>query len=379
MDALVDLYFNGDEVSPRGKRIKELRPVIFEFKDPLNRVTYLKGRIINPFFQLAEALWILAGRSDVDFLKDYNASIAQFSDDGVYFHAPYGERLKYFNKSDALGLNLASHKITVDQLFDVYKKISADPDTRQAVAVIYNPEFDYFHLKTKDRPCNMLLTFKLRYGALDLTVYNRSNDLHWGVFGANLCQFSTILEVMASWLGVKVGTYYQVTDSLHIYLDEYGAAETNKIFNAYGKEPNKYFRIPKVDDFTHAEEPRITSNYLTLERELIDFFHSGLNDMLRADDSYTNDQVWTKILRKIHSVPDLYLQNTYFAMLAYQAHKRGSKEKVVYALSSMHASGWLYSCLRFLYKSYKDYPAFVDIYDGWMDDYIVDYIERKGE
>ena len=86
VQALHALMSEGDKCSPRGKDILEVRPAIFEFTKPTNRVTFLKGRVINPFFQLAESLWILAGRSDVKWLSVYNKSIAQFSDDGEYFN-----------------------------------------------------------------------------------------------------------------------------------------------------------------------------------------------------------------------------------------------------------------------------------------------------
>lgn len=378
MDALVDLHFNGDEVAPRGKRIKELRPAIFQFKNPLNRVTYLKGRVINPFFQLAEALWILAGRSDVEWLTDYNKSIGQFSDDGVYFNAPYGERLTYYNKCDALGADWAGK--TIDQLLDVYRKIKADPDTRQAVAVIYNPVFDNASIKTKDRPCNLLLTFKLRNGELDLSVYNRSNDIHWGTFGANLCQFSTILEVMASWLQVKVGSYYQITDSLHMYLDDYGAEETNKVFKAYGNViQDNYELIPSVKDLslTPDQEPRMSLSCEGFHKELWNYFNTT-DLMMRDEYTYSNGIEWAQMMMMIDNCKDEYFKLTYLAMAAYQAHKKGAKPKMVAALWSMPLCGWKISCLRFLHKTYKDYPAFVQLYKDF-DSTLVDYIERKGE
>ena len=63
--ALRDLVEIGDKVAPRGKLISELRPACFEFGNPYNRVTFLRGRRINPFFQIAESLWILSGRAEV--------------------------------------------------------------------------------------------------------------------------------------------------------------------------------------------------------------------------------------------------------------------------------------------------------------------------
>ena len=86
-DAVQELLKNGEECSPRGKLIKELRPVMIGFKNPYNRVTFLGSRRVNPFFQLAESLWIVSGRADVKWLTKFNNNMASFSDDGVWFNA----------------------------------------------------------------------------------------------------------------------------------------------------------------------------------------------------------------------------------------------------------------------------------------------------
>jgi thymidylate synthase len=52
---------------------------------------------------------------------------------------------------------------------------------------------------------------------LNITVFNRSNDLIYGMLGANAVHFSFLLEYMAAHLGLKVGKYHQVTADLHAY------------------------------------------------------------------------------------------------------------------------------------------------------------------
>ena len=124
-EAIQALIKDGDECSPRGKLIKELRPASVEFQNPFNRVTFLGSRRINPFFQIAESLWICSGRADVEWLCQFNANMKSFSDDGVYFNAPYGERIRTWNKN-------AAHNVIInpiDQLVDAYLKLMADKDT----------------------------------------------------------------------------------------------------------------------------------------------------------------------------------------------------------------------------------------------------------
>lgn len=369
MDILSTVIKEGDVLAPRGKKIKEIRPVMIEFKNPSRRTTFLKGRTINPFFQVAESMWILAGRSDVGFLLDYNKNMGQFSDDGVFFNAPYGERLRFWNKSDAN--NFIYNPL--DQLRDVYEKIKADPDTRQAVAVIYNPLFDNIQNDTKDRPCNLLLSFKLRNGKLDLSVYNRSNDLHWGTFGANLCQFSTILEAMATWLGVEMGSYYQITDSLHIYLDTYGSKITGDIEQAYGVNLETD-EAPVVEDFVELLDPNPKMRYNLDDMSLfLNEYFGILDSFMKDDETYKNDGDSAQaLLQQIKGVPDEYMRVTLLLMVAKQAMNRGMWDTVATAMNWIPLCEVKISALRFLYKSYPDY---INQYD--LDEKLMKYIRRE--
>lgn len=369
MDILSTVIKEGDVLAPRGKKIKEIRPVMIEFKNPSRRTTFLKGRTINPFFQVAESMWILAGRSDVGFLLDYNKNMGQFSDDGVFFNAPYGERLRFWNKSDAN--NFIYNPL--DQLRDVYEKIKADPDTRQAVAVIYNPLFDNIQNDTKDRPCNLLLSFKLRNGKLDLSVYNRSNDLHWGTFGANLCQFSTILEAMATWLGVEMGSYYQITDSLHIYLDTYGSKITGDIEQAYGVNLETG-EAPVVEDFVELLDPNPKMRYNLDDMSLfLNEYFGILDSFMKDDETYKNDGDSAQaLLQQIKGVPDEYMRVTLLLMVAKQAMNRGMWDTVATAMNWIPLCEVKISALRFLYKSYPDY---INQYD--LDEKLMKYIRRE--
>ena len=74
--------------------------------------------------------------------------------------------------------------------------------------------------KGKDVPCNMIATVQRdSEGALDLTVFCRSNDIIWGCYGANAVHFSFLLEYLARRIGCPVGTYHQVSVNWHAYVD----------------------------------------------------------------------------------------------------------------------------------------------------------------
>jgi hypothetical protein len=56
-------------------------------------------------------------------------------------------------------------------------------------------------------------------GALNLTVCNRSNDVVWGMVGANIVHMTMLQELIALAVGVPVGKYYVMTNNAHVYQD----------------------------------------------------------------------------------------------------------------------------------------------------------------
>lgn len=192
-------------ISPRGQETLEItEPVTTVYKNPCNRVLFSDERDANPFFHFMEGLWMLAGRNDVEWISQFNSNIGNYSDDGEVFNAAYGYRLeRHFGYS---------------QLSIVGEMLKKDPDSRQAVCQIWDEDFD-LNTPTKDVPCNDLLMFKVRDGKLNMSVANRSNDIIWGCYGANAVHFSMIQEYVAARVGVPVGEYRQVSDSLHVYVD----------------------------------------------------------------------------------------------------------------------------------------------------------------
>ena len=216
--------------APRGQQTVEWHtPVTTVYKHPMERVLFSPLRDANPFFHLFESLWILAGRKDVKFLTHVLPRMADFSDDGDTFHAPYGHRLGWH--------------FGIDQLVAVADMLKREPDTRRAVCSIWDPRAD-LDQTSKDIPCNDLLAFRVRRGALDLTVYNRSNDMIWGAYGANAVQFSFILEYVAWMAGLPVGRYYQVSNSFHVYLNEQW--DKLKDMDLAGRDPY-YDPLPGAD------------------------------------------------------------------------------------------------------------------------------------
>ena len=201
----------GRDVEVRGKHTKELLDVATVIDEPRRRVHVVPGRRANPFLGMSEALHVLAGRSDVASLLPYNQRIVEFSDNGNWLYGAYGPRIK--------------HQIPL--LLD---RLRADPNDRRSLLSIW--EDRDLDANTKDPPCNDIAAFKLREGLLHMTVFNRSNDLHWGLYAVNIYQFSVLQEYLAARLGVELGTQTHISNSLHIYTEGPGAKITDRMLAA---------------------------------------------------------------------------------------------------------------------------------------------------
>lgn len=198
-------------------------PVMVVYNRPWQRVLFDAVRDCNPFFHFMEALWMLAGRNDVAFVAQYAKRMEEFSDDGVTLHGAYGYRWRrhYWLEGE----------YEVDQLPLLADMLKADPTTRRAVLQMWDPVVDLLprsDVKTpKDLPCNTQIYFRTRWEravdnlVLDMTVCNRSNDIVWGLFGANCVHMSMLHEYMSRMTGLQMGKYVQFTNNFHAYTKVY--------------------------------------------------------------------------------------------------------------------------------------------------------------
>lgn len=195
-------------------------PVSTVYMNPVERVMLHPGRDANPFFHLVEALWMLAGRKDLATLTEFVKNMANFSDDGGKTQpGAYGFRWRHqFDYRKGIAL---------DQLQWAVRRLKTDPDDRRVVIQMWDPAADAHAADNggKDVPCNLIALPAIGTdGRLNLTVYNRSNDMVWGAYGANAVHFSVLQEYLAAMIGVPVGQYWQVANNFHAYLTTLGKA-----------------------------------------------------------------------------------------------------------------------------------------------------------
>lgn len=200
---------NGEEVGSRAGRTKELMHVGITLRKPWQRELCATNRKANLAAQIAETMWVLSGRSDIDWLSNYLPRAIEFSDDGQTWRAGYGPRLR------AWGSAYADNYGEQDQLAQVVRLLRESPGTRRAVMSIWDPALDF--VESKDIPCNNWLSFSSRGGKLDLHVAIRSNDVMWGWSGINTFEWSALLEVVAGLSGLSTGSIHYSVTSFHLY------------------------------------------------------------------------------------------------------------------------------------------------------------------
>jgi thymidylate synthase len=204
-----DALINSDTTSLQASRLGPMREQLhcaLHLRDPRQRWVNSRRPAMNPAFAIAELVWILQGRNDAAFLNYWNPALPNFAGHGDTYHGAYGFRLR--------------QHLGVDQLERAYQILSQNPDSRQVVLQIWDSQVDLPHsdgtTRNADIPCNIVAMPKIRAGKLEWLQVMRSNDLFLGT-PHNFVQFTSLQEIMAGWLGVEVGSFVLMTDSLHLY------------------------------------------------------------------------------------------------------------------------------------------------------------------
>jgi thymidylate synthase len=205
---VADAFRNG-EGALQPSRLGEMREILhsaMSIREPRQRWTFSRFSPLNPAFAIAEIVWIINGRNDAGFLNYFNSRLPNFAGSDETYHGAYGYRLR--------------QNLGIDQLERAYQALSNNSSSRQIVLQIWDGRIDLPDSCGKeaapDIPCNIVSILKVRSGKLEWMQIMRSNDLYLGL-PYNIIQFTTLQEVLAGWLGLELGEYNQVSNSLHVY------------------------------------------------------------------------------------------------------------------------------------------------------------------
>jgi thymidylate synthase len=258
---------NDGHCSLQQSRLGPMREILHAnlcIENPRERWVTSRVPVINPAFAIAEVFWILAGSNDANFVNFWNPALPKYAGKTSEYYGAYGYRLK--------------KQFCFDQIERAYNVLSNNPNTRQVVLQIWDPETDFPNQdgspRAEDIPCNICSLLKVRNEKLDWVQIMRSNDLYRGT-PYNFIQFTTLQEIIAGWLDVEVGSYCQISDSLHLYLtDLHGIDQAGSLANVATLSNYDDLRLPK-DDWDKVFVEAFNLMKLMVSRELtINVFRS---------------------------------------------------------------------------------------------------------
>lgn len=190
--------------APRGNTARECLGLSFQIANPLERLPFLASRKVNPAFHFAEALWYLAGRTDLDMIGYYAPRMMHSSRDGkTIVGSAYGSRI--FNP---VGPD------TVSPFDRVISLLRSEADSKRGLMPIFTAD-ELAVDGNPDMSCAVALHMLAREGRLHMVCYMRANDCDRGLL-SDVFSFTMIQEFAAVQLGLDVGTYTHHIGSAHI-------------------------------------------------------------------------------------------------------------------------------------------------------------------
>lgn len=229
----------GHYVAPRGIGTYEMRNVVLTYRDPqLAPPLGVRPKMADAIGYV-ESMQLIAG---VSWLAQLDAAskgaFTKFSTNGMLSGA-YGPRL-------------------YNQLPRVIELLTREPNTRQAVAVVWRE--DELANPSPDMPCTVVLSWAIRNGELHMNTHMRSNDV-WLGLPYDVWMFTSLQAAMSHALMTPVGTYTHSADSLHLY-----ASNVDDVTAMNDTPSIKRFRALNPFDMS-AEVTRPVDRWLLIQRQ----------------------------------------------------------------------------------------------------------------
>ena len=175
----------------------------FEIKNPMSNLIVDQDRDWKWDYAEAEWQWYLSGDKNIKKLGELYGKVPEI-----------WKRMA--NKDGDVNSNYGWQWQRDNQLSNIIAMLKTNPKTRQAAISIYDAkEVNWGHY-THDTPCTYAVQFTVLNGHLNMCVTMRSNDLWYGFCNDQYC-FSKLQELVATKVGLPIGTYYHFAHNLHLY------------------------------------------------------------------------------------------------------------------------------------------------------------------
>jgi len=196
-----DISENGEECMPRDLAVKEQLFTKLPINPTMPFADY-KSRAFNWKYFAGELAWYLRKDNNVDYIGQFSGFWSTLTNpDSNEINSNYGSLL--------FG----------EQLHWVVKSLKNDKNTRQAIAFLNQPKFQFED--NKDFVCTMYLNFFIRDNKLFMKVQMRSNDVFYGLtFDAPF--FALVHQHVYLWIkdtypDLEIGYYWHFSDNTHFY------------------------------------------------------------------------------------------------------------------------------------------------------------------
>jgi thymidylate synthase len=200
---------SGSESQPRNLKVRELIYGQFDV-DSTQPFASFKDRAFNWKYFAGEVAWYLKKDNDIDYIN-------KFSNFWKGITNP---------NSNTINSNYGS-LLFGPQLKWCLDSLKADNNTRQAIAFLNQPKFQFEG--NKDFVCTMYLNFFIRDNKLNMIVQMRSNDIFYGLtFDAPFFAFvhqHVYLWLKSTYPELELGVYHHWADNIHFYERHFELAE----------------------------------------------------------------------------------------------------------------------------------------------------------
>jgi thymidylate synthase len=212
----------------------------FNLDDGFPLVTTKKLHLRSIIYEL---LWFLRGDSNIRFLKDHGVSIWDaWANENGELGPIYGVQWRSWPAPDGS---------TIDQIGDVVRRLSENPDSRRMIVSAWNVgELGRMALP----PCHCLFQFYVADGKLSCQLYQRSADIFLGV-PFNIASYALLTHMVAQQTGFRVGEFIWTGGDCHLYRNHLEQADVQLRREPYplprlviARRPDSLFDY-RFDDF----------------------------------------------------------------------------------------------------------------------------------